>query len=370
MQKDIFKHNILQWALAGPILILGFSSPTFAVNWSDVNLNGYFSFEYEKNISGDPEGDTNGSFDLDLLDLVFNIKLSDKMRIATDITWEHGAATEDSFGNVAIEYGFAEYRFSNLVKVRVGKMFTNFGIYNEIHTAKPATLSVKEPLSTNKNNKMGSDVRFYPRWNTGLAILGATSWNDHDIDYVVQLTNGEDEEYNPYEEDPNTSKALSGRTRINVSDSLQLGLSFHLDHINSAYDTSGDDPVLTGRAKLSSYGFHVEWEPKERLGVEFEYVTGSVNPDTSAKKTRNAYTLMLSYEVNDIVTGYWRTETLEPDTNIDNDGANLNVIGVNLLIDNNAYLKLEIDSMQSDSANGKFDGADFTEFKASLSIGF
>ena len=51
-------------------------------------------------------------------------------------------------------------------------MFTGFGIYNEIHTAKPAFLTVKEPQATNKNNKFGSVLRFYPRWGAGLAVVG------------------------------------------------------------------------------------------------------------------------------------------------------------------------------------------------------
>src|SRR6185503_9424416 len=46
-----------------------------------------------------------------------------------------------------------------------------FSLYNEIHTAKPLFLSVKEPVSTNKIEKMGSTIRFYPRWGAGLAVL-------------------------------------------------------------------------------------------------------------------------------------------------------------------------------------------------------
>ncbi len=162
----------------------------------NISFNGYLSFEYERHIDGDKTngdgdavGDANGS------------QATDKLRVATDLTWEHGSATEDGRGNVAMEYAFAEYTLGQHTKVRAGKMFTNFGIYNEIHTAKPATLSVKEPQSTNKNDKLGSAIRFYPRWLNGLAVIGHYQLPTSSWDYVLQLSNGESEDVNPYEED-------------------------------------------------------------------------------------------------------------------------------------------------------------------------
>ncbi|PCI41987.1 MAG: hypothetical protein COB51_13535 [Moraxellaceae bacterium] len=329
-------------------------------------MNGYFSFEYEKNVAGKPEGDTNGSFDLDLFDLVINFNASDKLRIATDLTWEHGTATEEGFGNVAIEYAFAEYSFSPLFKLRAGKMFTNFGIYNEIHTAKPATLSVKEPLSTNKNNKMGSEFRFYPRWNVGVAAVGDFVWFDKDFDYVVQLSNGDDGETNPFEEDSNTSKALGGRVRVEFLDNLQLGASFYRDHINAEYD----DGDVVARARIASYGVQANWSMFESIHAEFEYVAGTVKRDDTEKISRNAFTVMLSVEVTDTITPYLRVEVLEPDTDTSDDEGVLSIIGVNWQIASNAYLKFELDDMNTEDANAKFEGEDFQEIKASLSVGF
>ena len=89
---------------------------TYAAPIQNIDINGYFSFEYEQHVSGDERGDKYGSFDLDLFDLVLNIDLTDQLRVATDITWEHGAATEDGRGNAAVEYAFAEYRYNNLLK--------------------------------------------------------------------------------------------------------------------------------------------------------------------------------------------------------------------------------------------------------------
>src|SRR5436190_14010768 len=100
-------------------------------------INGYTNFEFSKQLSKDGKGDKNGSFDADQFDLVFNITVSERVRAALDLSWEHGTATEDGRGNQAMEYGFVEYTLSDKLKLRFGKMFTPFGVFNEIHTAKP-----------------------------------------------------------------------------------------------------------------------------------------------------------------------------------------------------------------------------------------
>ena len=342
------------------------AAPASAVSWDKVDLNGYFSFEYEKEISGDGLGDTNGSFDFDLLDLVFNMQVTDNFRIATDITWEHGAASEEDRGNVAVEYGFVEYTFSDLVKFRAGKQFTSFAIYNEIHTAKPAVITVKEPLATNKNNKMGSEYRFYPRWNTGISATGNGFTDNFEFDYIIQLSNGEDDEGNPFDEDSNSNKALNGRFRINPTDELRLGFSFFTDTMNH-YDSGGEKD---GEVDIDSYSLHMEWEMESELGLEVEYITGSVGFDDGSSVDRDAFSLMLFYPLTDRVTPYFRYEHLDPNNDISKDEANLIIGGVNLLIDSNFYLKLELDRFDGEINNAKWEGKDALEFKASISIGF
>ncbi|MBK5256654.1 MAG: hypothetical protein JJE39_11520, partial [Vicinamibacteria bacterium] len=139
-------------------------SPVFAQELSDrIVINGYTNFEFSKQVSKEGGGDKNGSFDADQFDLVFNITVSERVRAALDLSWEHGTATEDGRGNQAMEYGFAEYAFSDWLKLRFGKMFTPFGVFNEIHTAKPAFLTVKEAASLNKNDRIvDGGFLFYP----------------------------------------------------------------------------------------------------------------------------------------------------------------------------------------------------------------
>jgi hypothetical protein len=141
---------------------VGLSSPARGAEITDkLRINGYGSLEFEKQLT-DPDkgkGDKSGSFDSDGFDLVFNFTPADRFRVSADLTWEHGAATEEFRGNVAVEYAFAEYLVRDWMIVRAGKMFTPFSIYNEIHTAKPLFLS-EGAGGTNKIEKMGSTPGF------------------------------------------------------------------------------------------------------------------------------------------------------------------------------------------------------------------
>ena len=329
-------------------------------------INGYSSFEFEKQFGDKGKGDPNGSFDADLFDLVFNVLPTDRLRIAADLTWEHGAASEDGRGNVAVEYAFGEYLVKDWLKVRAGKMFTPFGIYNEIHTAKPAFLTVKEPLSTNKNNKFGSAMRFYPRWATGIAALGNFHVQKVNADYIVLISNGDQENTNPYEEDDNKEKSIAGRLRVSPLNNLNLGVSFYSDQLTEL-DTLDED---TGdRTSQMSYGAQADYSI-QNLGIELEYVAGSLDPSYTSKISSFAYTVMVSYEIKHLLTPYLRYEFLDPDKDIKKDDANQFVYGLNLKVTENLFLKAEMNTVNSKPNNDRFEGNDYSEFKAAIAIGF
>ncbi len=329
-------------------------------------LNGYSSFEYEHLISNEGESDPNGSFDADLIDIVLNVDVTSRLRFATDITWEHGTASEDGRGNAAVEYAFPEYTVRNWLKFRVGKMFVPFGIYNEIHTAKPAFLAVKEPLSTNKPDKFGGDARFYPRWATGVSVLGNFSLNEIQFEYNVQVSNGEQENTNPFEEDDNEEKAVAARLLIQPTLGLKLGISTYSDRLTEL-DGLGDD---TGeRTKLSSWSTHAEYQYKD-LGLEFEYITGKTDPSAAGELKKNALEAMLYYSLGDKFTPYVRYEYLDPNQDIDDDTANMISFGLNTEIDDNYFLKLQFNRISSGDNNNEFSGVNFSEFQAAVVLGF
>lgn len=331
-----------------------------------VTINGYSSFEYENMISDEGDGDPNGSFDADLIDLVINVDISSKLRFSTDLTWEHGAATEDGRGNVALEYAFPEYTVKNWLKFRVGKMFVPFGIYNEIHTAKPAFLAVKEPLSTNKPQKFGADERFYPRWASGISVLGNFSIETFDVEYHVQLSNGSQENTNPFEEDDNKEKALATRLLIRPSADLKIGISTYSDKITEL-DNAGDD---TGnRTKLLSFSTHAEYTYK-KAGLELEFITGKTSPSTGGDLKKSAFEGMLYYTLGTRFTPYFRYEYLDPNKDIEDDQANMVSLGLNSMLDDNFFIKLQYNSISSNDQNTKFLGVGYSEFQAAVVLGF
>lgn len=331
-----------------------------------VRLNGYSSFEFERLLSDEGDSDPNGSFDADLIDLVVNVDISSKLRFSTDLTWEHGSATEDGRGNVAVEYAFPEYTVKNWLKFRVGKMFTPFGIYNEIHTAKPAFLAVKEPLSTNKPDKLGGDERFYPRWATGISVLGNFSLKSVQFEYHVQVSNGSQENTNPFEEDDNTQKALATRLLVYPIPDLKIGISTYSDRI-SVLDTNGDD---TGeRNKLFSMSGHAEYS-RNNYGAEFEYIIGNTDFFGAPELKKNGLEALVFYTLADKWTPYVRMEFFDPNQDIDDDNVDIFSLGLNVEVDKNYFVKLQYNSVNSGDANSEIQGIGFSEFQAAVVLGF
>jgi hypothetical protein len=325
-----------------------------------IKINGYASVEFEKQTGDEGEGDPNGSFDADGVDLVVNALLTDRLRFGTDLTWEHGAATEDGRGNVAVEYAFMEYFVRDWLKLRAGKMFVPFGLYNEIHTAKPLFLSVKEPFSTEKTDKLGSPVRFFPRWGAGLAALGSGRLAGRDWDYTLQVSNGESDTVNPFEEDDNTAKAVAARFRFHPLAGLAIGLS--------AYRDEASPEGAVGRTTQASWSFHTSWEGSH-AGVEGMYVAGKLDPEGPAELSRQGLFVMVWGKFGR-VRPYFRYEYHDPDTDLGDDDATLVLGGLNMRIDEGFYLKAELDRTTSGPLNEKIEGVAFNEFKASIAVGF
>lgn len=128
-----------------------------------------------------------------------------------------------------------------------------------------------------------------------------------EYDYMLQLSNGESENssINPYEEDINVNKAISGRVRISHNDKIRYGFSFYKE-------TTGDNDDGISY-DIQSIGTQFECKLDNGFALELEYVMGAENAVCGANIDRFAYTSMFSYSVNDWLTPYLRVEYLEPD---------------------------------------------------------
>ena len=338
--------------------------PATAIDGDMITLNGYTSFEFEKQRGNaeDGLGDPNFSFDADLFDLVFNIQVDDRIRAATDVTWEHGGASEDNRGNMALEYGFVEYSVSDLVRLRFGKMFTPFGIFNEIHTAKPAFLSVKEAAGTNKTERIVKDAfRFFPRWGTGIGLHGDGALGDGYVDYDVLIANGEQEETNPFEEDNNKAKSVTARIGYDPSPKVHVGSSFYFDKL------SGPDYDYT-----VSEGIEIEYD-REALRIVAEVVLGFRKPDSDAVVKQLGWYVQPSYQISPGFTPYVRLDFVDSNLSSGSNHGIGVIFGFNIETSGGLILKLEENYLKG-AANsaGLLDipGRDYHEIKAAVVLGF
>jgi hypothetical protein len=282
-----------------------------------------------------------------------------------DLTWEHGAATENGFGNVAVEYGFIEYYGNDWLKGRAGKMFTPFGLYNEIHTAKPLFLAVKEPSATDRTDRLGSPIRFFPRWASGLALVGQGQLSGRELEYQVHLTNGDSLATNPFDKDDNVDKAVAARARFHPAKTLALGASFYGDRF---VELTADGTPGKGQAKRLSWSVDGVWETK-RAGLELEYVSGRLEPSAAPSFWRFGFEATAWAKLGR-VRPYARYEYHDPNQDKDGDDAQVLLGGLNDRVDDTLFLKAELDRFDSAPGNPRLKGVAYTEFKASLSVGF
>jgi opacity protein-like surface antigen len=350
-----------RWVV-GAGLALALGAPVAAQEMGDrVVINGYTNFEFEKQISKQGNGDKNGAFDADQIDLVFNITVSERVRVSIDLSWEHGTATEVPRGNQALEYGFVEYALSDKLKLRFGKMHTPFGVFNEIHTAKPAFLSVKEAPSLNKNSRLvGGGYLFYPRWGAGIAAHGDAVVHGMDLTYDVLVANGDSDTVNPFEKDENSAKALTARARLDVTDKLRVGYSFYRDRLSSASFTT-----------IQSHGFEAELT-LARFRILGEIAVGSLGRVSGGAQKQIGWYVQPSFHLSHGITPYIRLDNFNPDRQIAGlDGRDF-LVGVNLELAKNFQLKLENNDFRGgpQSTLAKFPGRGYNEFKAALVLGF
>jgi len=369
---------------------------TLQADWTDkITVNGYFNVEFEDQIAGDPNYrvDELASFDSDMLDLVFNIQATDNLRVAVDFSWEHGSQTEVYKGNVGYEYAFAEYTFTDAIKLRAGKMFTPFGIYNEIHTAKPSIIILKEPNSTNKMYFISDDkyeqTTLYPRWGTGLALLGDSTIGNIPFDYVIQVTNGDlsyGVDANEYDKDDNNKKAVTARIRADITNDLQIGASFYYDVMTryekqyktkKVTDTNGEEvdyvqkiytPVST--MEVNTQGVQMIWHLSDNFRFEAEYITGTLDVKDVTDFRRSGFSILPSYYILDNVNLYFLYAQADPNHSKSKDSVTNYVPGVNIEVANNVFVKMDVLNVTSGKNNTIYGGKDYSEFRAALSVGF
>ena len=327
-----------------------------------LKINLYLSFEMELQVEDQGNGDPNGSFDNDQMDLVINYE-KEGFRIATDILFEHGTATEDDRGNVALSFAFAEYAFSPKLKLRAGKYLTPYGGHNQLNSIKANFLSVKLPLATNKPGDLTSQgFRFFPRRQVGLALQGSSPMHSGSVEYDVVLGNGEQEDTNPFEEDNNSEKAINGRLLFRPSLAVATGVSAYVDS-----GTAAD-----GDRSLTSFGAHFQYEG-ERLHLWAEVDQGTLGFDDPTQDVDQ----LGGFAELGVRIGNWtpfaQLQYLSSESDALEESATMYVLGLYYRFKTWAALKLENAYHKGSSRNLEFidlPGRDYNELRAAIVLGF
>lgn len=115
------------------LMILGNGSQLNAERISEkIQLNGFLSQGYVYSTHNDflPQSSDSGSYEFSEFALTFSSDLSDKLRLGFQLL----SRDFGPIGNhvVKLDWGFADYRFSKGFGLRVGKIKTPMGLYNEI----------------------------------------------------------------------------------------------------------------------------------------------------------------------------------------------------------------------------------------------
>lgn len=336
-----------------------------AVTWENVHLHGYFDFQYLQNTKpegpDDPNtpGMDNGSFDFRHLTLLLDINVLPELLIKANIEFDHATDTELGYGGFILEYGFAEYIYKDWLKLRAGKALTPYGLFNEIHDASPAYLSVNVPESIYKTDKRGG-FTMMPKWITGLYALGITNLSDgYDFDYVIFIGNGESVGYNDAQFDSNPNKAVGGRAQISLDDEkLLAGVSAYY----------GDKAVSQTNLSENHWAYVISLSYNlSNFNVKTEYGQGKLG-----SRTEYGWYVQPSYRIGKY-TPYLRAQSSDPNDTQPDDYWNAYLAGVNIKVNSHMFLKFEWrENMRGKNNNDVLTpgNEDFGEFKSSVTIHF
>ncbi len=142
-----------------------------------INVYGYFSINYE-DVGETPDGsDDPGEFSFPHLNLMFTSKISDQFRIYVNLAG-------DDAETVNVRNYWGEYIMWDYLKVRMGKIYRPFGLFNEKLDAVPTYLGIEPP------ELFDGDHLMLPR--TGeLMVHGNIPIGENILGYAVMTGNKE-----------------------------------------------------------------------------------------------------------------------------------------------------------------------------------
>jgi hypothetical protein len=264
--------------IGGAVLVL--APLASAQQTGQVELHGFGGWAYA-NTDGNNclIGTNEGTYDNMAFALNVNAKVSDRLTVVGQFEFQQRPGYEDM--DRTLDFAFAEWKFSDALKLRAGRVKHPFGIYGEIFNVGTLRPFFMLPLS------IYGPERYTARSVDGLGLTGQRQWNSGwglSYDVYAGRISGElrlvgvlaDENAPPLDLKAGLQSVHFGfdevvGARLNVTTPVQ-GLSLG----SSAYRGKATGFYSPG-SKLLSFGFHGEYQAGPVL-VRAEYGTALNDP--------------------------------------------------------------------------------------------
>lgn len=320
-------NKILVALVSALLLPLGGAGSAYAVDLSKITLNGFVDLEYTQ--SSNNADNPNGSFHQHHLSFLMDVPVDERISGHFHIEFDHGVNTAAANGgDIIVEKSFIQYFHTDHIQLRFGKVLTPFGYYNEIHDATPVFLSFGIPRTIYRQNERGGTSMF-PKWTTGINVLGIGEYGNTVVDYIFYVGNGENiATVNEAEHDSNRNKAFGGRIAIQPGQMTSAAVSFY----------NGEKAISASSLAIS----HSTWGLMLATGVgDLGGLVEYARSDVGGTVDTGMYG-QLSYTLTKQVTPYYRYEQTEPDVATAGDGWTEQIIGVNYMPLQNLIFKVEV----------------------------
>ncbi len=206
-------------------------------------------------------GDEDGNYDTAELSLNVTAKPAENLTIVAQIHFERNRGEEE----VELDYGFAEWYFSDAARIRFGRVKHPYGLYGEIFDVgtlrpfylRPQGIYGKSGVTGNNYNGIGlKGSRFFDRW--GLEYDVYAGQIESEISVPGLFSSNPEDLLEPVVDSTSTVDDLVG-ARLNIQTPIEP-LTFG---ISGTFGSQGLDEVLSALVE--------QGEDRESLGGHLQY---------------------------------------------------------------------------------------------------
>ncbi len=185
----------------------------YKVGSTGIQLGGYAS----AHLSG--FGESPWSFEVSDLSLFVTWDNGSRLHFFSELELEDTLSAGENQGlttgatHLLLERLYLDYWVNDMLAVRIGKLLTPVGQWNTIH-ADPLVWTTTRPVATNN---------LFSKHATGVMLHGTVPFGEQSVDYSVYGDYSATLDPSP---EADFDNALGARLRYNISDDLQIGLSY------------------------------------------------------------------------------------------------------------------------------------------------